>query len=364
MSTWIDYKELRQKLDFKAVLEHYGVELKFKANGKQHQGFCPLPTHDGQKHSPSFSANLEKGIWQCFGCQAKGNTIDFATRMEGLDPANGADFRKAALKMQERFCPGMTQAPANAKPAKETPVPEKRKESRASEKKIETPPIAQEGRVEVNAPLDFTLQGLDAKHPYLSGRGFTAETIAEFGLGFCARGLMAGRIAIPLHNPAGKIIGYAGRLADETAIDEEHQKYKFPGRREHQGTVYEFRKSLFVYNGHRIKEALDDLIVVEGFPAVWWLVQADYKNVVALMGSACSDEQAEIIVQSVKPSGHVWIFPDGDDAGARCAESVFGKIGPHRFIRWVRLQDGKQPTDCSPECVAALLSSAVEGGKS
>src|ERR1043166_7889114 len=104
MATWIDFKELRQRLSFEAVLRHYGVELKIK--GKQHQGFCPLPTHpshEGARRSPSFSANLEKGIFQCFGCGAKGNVIEFAARMEGLDPAKGEDFRKAALMLQERF---------------------------------------------------------------------------------------------------------------------------------------------------------------------------------------------------------------------------------------------------------------------
>ena len=63
-TNWIDFKALRAKLDFEAVLKHYGVEVKRKGN--QHQGFCPLPNHNGKKNSPSFSAQLEKGIFQCF----------------------------------------------------------------------------------------------------------------------------------------------------------------------------------------------------------------------------------------------------------------------------------------------------------
>src|SRR5262245_9684681 len=104
MSKWINSRELRERLNFAEVLQSYGVELKIK--GKQHQGFCPLPNHDGQKRSPSFSANIEKGMFQCFGCGGKGNVIDFAILMEGLDPKNGADFRKVALKLQERLLPG------------------------------------------------------------------------------------------------------------------------------------------------------------------------------------------------------------------------------------------------------------------
>lgn len=59
MTGWINFKELRAKLDFEEVLRHYGVEIKRK--GDQHQGFCPLPTHQGKKSSPSFSANLARG---------------------------------------------------------------------------------------------------------------------------------------------------------------------------------------------------------------------------------------------------------------------------------------------------------------
>src|SRR6267142_2480387 len=98
MSKWIDFKELRAKLTFEQVLRHYGVEV--KRNGNQHHGFCPLPNHNGKRNSPSFSANLDKGIFQCFGCGAKGNLLEFAALMENVDPKNGAELRKVALKLQ------------------------------------------------------------------------------------------------------------------------------------------------------------------------------------------------------------------------------------------------------------------------
>jgi DNA primase len=97
MSTWIDFKALRAALDFEQVLKHYGVEVKRK--GVQHLGFCPLPNHGGKKNSQSFSANLERGIFQCFGCGAKGNVIDFAAYMENLDPQDGRELRKAATSL-------------------------------------------------------------------------------------------------------------------------------------------------------------------------------------------------------------------------------------------------------------------------
>jgi len=70
---WVNFKELRAKLRFSDVLESYDVHLKVK--GDRATGFCPLPHHprrEGKRHSPSFSANLARGIFQCFGCGAKG----------------------------------------------------------------------------------------------------------------------------------------------------------------------------------------------------------------------------------------------------------------------------------------------------
>ena len=45
----------------------------------------------------------------------------------------------------------------------------------------------------------------------------------------------------------------------------------------------------------------------------------------------------------------------GDEAGHRCAASVLTEITPHRWARWVKLDPGRQPTDCRAEELAALL---------
>jgi DNA primase len=63
------------------------------------------------------------------------------------------------------------------------------------------------------------------------------------------------------------------------------------------------------------------------------------------MGADCSEKQAELIVSLVKPNGRVWIVPDGDKAGERHAQTLLSLISPYRFVRWVKLDEGKQPTD-------------------
>jgi DNA primase len=344
MSTWIDFKHLREELDFAAVLRHYGVELKLK--GDQHQGFCPLPNHNGKRNSPSFSANVTKGIFQCFGCGARGNLLHFAALMENLNPDDGRDFRKAALILKKQFCPDADVT--RTRNPKEGFV-------RKSEKKAVQTEIKETKELIVNAPLDFELKDLDAKHPYLADRKLTPETIKHFGLGFCSRGYFKNRVVIPLQSGEARLIGYAGRVVDDTEIAEDSPKYLFPGSRDRDGKSFEFRKSEFLYNGHALTKPVDNLAVVEGMFSVHWLFQNGIANSVALMGWACSEQQAKLIVSHVKPKGRVWIFSDGDEAGERCATSAFQLVAPHRSVRWAKLEKGKQPTDCSKEELASLL---------
>ena len=132
--------------------------------------------------------------------------------LEGLNPDNPGDFRKAALFLQKTFV-----GQDGEEREKRKAAPQEATRERSGREDIEE---VTAGAV-VNAPLDFELQGLAYDHPYLRERGFTEETIKTFGLGYCHRGLMKGRIAIPLHDTDGTLIGYAGRIVDEEAIGED-----------------------------------------------------------------------------------------------------------------------------------------------
>ena len=325
---WVNFKELRAKLKFEDVLQYYNIEVNRK--GDQHQGPCPLPNHSGSRKSPSFSANLERGIFHCFGCGAKGNVLEFAALMAGVNPDDGDALRSVAVELQKRFVPQGTGTGKKAVSQPATPA-------------SKPPPVV------VNAPLDFELKDLDAGHPYLLGRGLTHEIARHFGVGFCSRGVLKGRLAVPLHDAAGKLVGYAGRVVDDSTVTGENPRYRFPSRRERNGTIYEFRKTLFLYNGFRIKAPCDELIVVQGFPSVWWLTQHSFPWTVGLMGSDCSQEQAELIVNTVKPSGRLWLLPNGDKAGELLAQSFLPQVSAARFVRWLQLEEGQKPTDLAKE---------------
>ena len=376
---WVDYESLKAALSIDAVLAHYDVKL--RGTGGQKSGFCPLPTHHSPagkttgKKSPSFSAHLSKSAWHCFGCGAKGNALELAVRLEGHDPDDPAEFRKGALAVRDAFgldAGGPTRGPRTPqerrKPTDDAKPASKAKRRLAGRKVSHSrpptsPPVVENHeRVEeeedagvetlVNAPLDFELQHLDASHPYLAGRGFEPETVEHFGLGYCAKGLMKGRIAIPVRDEEGRLVAYAGRLVDEDADDA--PKYRFPGPVERDGVRREFHKSLVLYHAHDLwprRESLATLYVVEGFPACWHLWQMGLRDVVAVMGSSCSDAQATLLAELVRathpgePSGRLVLIPDGDAGGRQLAADLLPKLAPHAWCRVVELPNGTQPTD-------------------
>ena len=47
--------------------------------------------------------NLEKQVYNCFACGAGGNALDFVAHMEGLNPSNTNELRKAALAAADTF---------------------------------------------------------------------------------------------------------------------------------------------------------------------------------------------------------------------------------------------------------------------
>jgi DNA primase len=355
MRYWIDFKKLREELSFDKVLEQHQVKLHRK--GEQATGPCPLPGHTGERKTDSFSANIPKGIFQCFSCHAKGNILDFSVLMAGRNPERGDDLRQTAIELAKRYSIQHVGSEQKTRRQDGNGV----SHARGSKPAPQRPPQAAPKPAIVNAPLGFTLRDLDENHPYLLERGFTKETIVHFGLGLCKKGRLTGRVAIPIHDSKdGSLIAYAGRLVDETQISPERPKYLFPGSRFHQNQTYEFKKSLVLYNAHRLKAPLPNLIVVEGFASVWWLTQCGFPHGVALMGSSMSSEQAEIIRTLVGEKGTVTVLTDGDIPGMRCCDEVRATLGKSLTIHRPSLPIDAQPTDFTREELEKLLKLSDE----
>jgi DNA primase len=86
---YIDFAFVKGSATFTTILAHYN--LKPEGMGVERAVLCPF--HD--EHKPSCKVELERRIFHCFGCGAKGNILEFVALMEG----NRADLRAAALKL-------------------------------------------------------------------------------------------------------------------------------------------------------------------------------------------------------------------------------------------------------------------------
>ena len=89
MTKRVDFKLVKKEADFRAVLDHYGIE--YTEKGEELGARCPF--HEDS--SPSFRANTEKNIFNCFGCKAKGNVLDFVARMDDVGVRTAA--RRSAI---------------------------------------------------------------------------------------------------------------------------------------------------------------------------------------------------------------------------------------------------------------------------
>ncbi len=343
---WVDFKEVKEKVSIRDVLVYYNVQGLKEMNGKI---VGPCPVHGGDSPT-AFHVDMEKNIWHCFSkCRAGGNVLDLVAKREGIS------VREAALKLQDIFladsgekakgsAPSSPSAPgeatATSSPGSVVPI---------QEPSVNNPndlPANQESKPPANPTLPFTLN-LAPDHPYLlKTRELDLATIQTFGLGYCPKGTMAGRIAIPIHDAEGVLVAYAGRLIKDSRQSAERPRYKFPKG---------FHKQLLLYNLHRARdEAAEsgELVLVEGFFDVFQLHQAGYPNTVALMGCAMSLEQEALIRAD---SSKVTLFFDGDDSGRNCTEECLWRLVHDLHVRIIELEDGEQPDNLTSDRIRQLL---------
>lgn len=330
---WIDYTKVRGALDFGTVLSHYGIE--YQAGKNQVKILCQFH----EEKTPSLSINMEDGKFQCFGCGAKGNTLEFLMLKEGKDAKSKDELYEGAMsaialigRSPEEFVRSAkhSDAPKRAPKAQNT---QGQGLTRLEPQTPRSDDPGEPGKVPESATnpvlkLELTL---DPEHSFLFERGITAEVARAFGLGFCSQGIMKDRIAIPIHNERGELVAYAGRYASEE-VPEGIERYRLPKK---------FYKSLVLFNLFRAKAlGKRHLVLVEGF---WSAIRFERMGIAAaaLLGTTCSEHQAELIRGAgVK---FVSLMLDGDAAGRKALPEVVNVLARKVYVRVVELPDGQKP---------------------
>lgn len=339
---FVDFREVRSRITMENVLLHYGVLDTFKRTGTRLSGPCPI---HGGSNPTQFRVDTEKNLWNCFSeCKHGGNVLDFIAKKEDVS------IHDAAIKACEWFNIPLEEVKTNGQSAPETE--EHASAAPAAKPRSAPAPAAKPDDYAPNPPLKFKLEKLDRSHPYFAERGISQETVIDFGLGYFTgdKGLMIGRVVIPIHNAKGELVAYAGRWPGDPP--EGTPKYKLPTG---------FRKGQEVFNLDRAsKEPADKpLVIVEGFVDCIMLHQHGYRNVVALMGSSMSPAQEGLIRKHTDSNSRVVVMLDEDEAGQAAREEIAGRLAKFCYVKVHQFNEpGTQPEHLSFEEVQDLIGGA------
>lgn len=345
MSVNEEYENFKERVRSTAnIVEVISSYVTLKKRGHNYWGCCPF---HGEK-TPSFAVNPSKNMFYCFGCHEGGDIFKFIMKSENCG------FVDALKLLARRY--GI-------------PVPERQKTAAEIKREQRNKRIYDTNAMAVRffqACLLKTDYGKEAL-AYLKGRGITEEIINSFSIGYALNNYTAlttslekrgfskqllieaglalqgkgvydkfrNRVMIPIKDPRGRIVGFGGRVLDDST-----PKYLNTGETE----WFNKRHLLFGFDValaeiRRQKQA----IVVEGYMDAISLHAAGITNVVASMGTAFAAEQAKLLQRAAE---EVVFCYDSDSAGRRAsvrAVSVAREAGLR--VRVAAVPDGKDPDE-------------------
>ena len=339
-SDFID--ELLAKVDIVDIIDE---QVPLKKGGANYMACCPFH----KEKTPSFSVSPTKQFYHCFSCGAHGSAIGFVMEHQGLS------FPEAVQFLADRV--GM----AVPKVRGQNDNPEVRAERKKKQQTLEETTAA---------AADFYAQQLKfnpAAKAYLDKRGLSAEVIAHYGLGYAPDGwqLLAQvfqpypntalvdtgmvidnegrhydrfrhRIMFPIRNPRGQVIGFGGRVLDDS-------KPKYLNSPD--TPLFDKGKNLYgLYEGRAAVKDAGRILVVEGYMDVVALAQFGVGYGVAALGTATTAEHVKILMRQ---ADSIYFCFDGDSAGRKAAwralENALPQLKDDKSLHFLFLPEEHDP---------------------
>lgn len=305
-------EEVRSRSDIVSVIGRY---VRLKRAGSGYTGLCPF--HN--EKTPSFHVNPARQMYKCFGCGVGGNVLTFVMEYENLT------FPEAMEML-----------------AQENGIELPKQELTAQQKQQES---LRQTLLEINkkaARYYFALLKSPRGKPgydYLTGRGLSDETILHFGLGYAGQGggelyqymkkegysdsvlketglfkmdergaydKFWNRVMFPIMDANNRVIGFGGRVMGDA-------KPKYLNSPETK--IFDKSRNLFGLN-YAKRGKRSHMILCEGYMDVIALHQAGFTNAVASLGTAFTEQQANLIRRY---TDEVLLTYDSDGAGIKAA---------------------------------------------
>lgn len=299
--------EIRSKVD---IVDIIGERIPLVAKGKNFFGVCPF--HDDT--NPSMSVSREKQIYTCFSCHATGNVFTFLMNYEHID------FKEALKYLGDKVGIDTGSVKVTKKSTKYDNLYEAYKLSlkyyqnnlnsnigRNARKYLASRSIDEATIKEFE--IGLSLDKKDDLTKLLAGKNYDLATLNRIGLTSDNHDIYNDRIMFPLYDVSGRVVGFSGRRYDDI------KENKYVNTKE----TPIFKKGEMLYHYHIAREECrikKSVIVMEGFMDVIRASTIGIKNTVALMGTALTKEQINLIKRL---SNNIILCLDGDDPGVHAA---------------------------------------------
>lgn len=343
----IDSATRERILDAANIVDVVSEFVTLRKRGVNFVGLCPFHTDK----TPSFYVSPAKNICKCFACGEGGSPVYFIMKHEQLSYHDALRFlaKKYNIEIHER----------------ELTDEEKRSQSDRESMFI----INSWAQKHFASRLTEHEEGRAVGLSYFIERGFREETIRKFQLGYSLEkrddlyrsaidkgyrkeylektGLVSfyengaasdrfrGRVIFPIHTLSGKIVGFGGRVLDQT---KKIAKYV----NSPESDIY--HKSNELYGIYFAKQAIakaDKCFLVEGYTDVISMHQSGIENVVASSGTALTKRQIHLIHRM---TNNITVLYDGDAAGIKAAiRGIDLLLEEGMNVKVLLLPDGEDP---------------------
>ncbi|MBM7637073.1 DNA primase [Streptococcus saliviloxodontae] len=346
------------------IVDVIGEVVSLTKSGRNYLGLCPFH----KEKTPSFNVLEDKQFYHCFGCGRSGDVFKF------LEDYRQVTFAESAGILAERLGLDLKLPTRQTNPAQVSP-----------HQPLYS--INQDAERFYKAVLKTTKVGEEARQ-YLYRRGLTDELIEAFDIGlapgepdYLYRSLsqkyeesvlmdsglfnlsdqtnrfydaFQNRIMFPLRDEFGRVIGFSGRVWQQSSGSDRQGQAKYKNTR----ATAIFNKSYELYHLDKAKPVMaktHEVYLMEGFLDVIAAHRAGIENAVASMGTALTPEHVNHLKQLTKK---VIVTYDGDSAGQHAIAKSLELLSDF-VVDIVRLPDQLDPDEFvqakGPEALEKLL---------
>lgn len=334
--------EVREKIDIVSFISEY---IPLKKMGRNFKANCPFHS----ENTPSFVVSPERQIWHCFGCGKGGDAFTFLMEYENMEFSESLRAlakRAGVILKQSQFKQGEYSEKEkiftiNALALKYYHyILTTHNVGKSALLYLKDNRKLGKGMIET-FELGFSPNTGSALSDYLvKKKNYKNKDLVLAGLSFERNGKLydffRGRIMFPLFDHRGNVLGFSGRGLNDTDMP------KYINTRE--TSVYHKGNMFFGLNNAKdeIKQK-ENVIIVEGeFDAIS-LFQEGIKNVVAIKGTALTENQVNLLSRF---SPKVTLCLDQDSAGFEATKRSLEVIEKKALTTAIIiLKDAKDPDE-------------------